>query len=328
VKRVFVAFLMTLAMTLAHALPSPRDVEFQLQSGNYAAARAMVVEVLQAKPDSAQAHLLKAAILVDSDRNMSAARSELELVKTLDQNGKTVNSPLMNRLQSTVNAFYAERQIAQSKLQSVPQPVPQVVQPPVQHQVALANESSGIGFWVLILILVLAAGFALYRILRQHELERVVSGGRTTRKNDEVDDYLARSSYSAPSASSYTPPVPAPVPTPYVRTERHVVHHEHHYDNTGGAMSAGIGAAIGAGVGVLAAETLLHSDRHSAPAPYSPPYSPPVSTSVAPTYSSGSSSWDDERSSRTYDSGSSSWDNAPSPSSSSSSDSDSGSSDW
>jgi len=69
--------------TLAWATPTARDVNAALQRGDFIGAQQMMVEVVQAHPDSARAHYLYAEIL-DHNGQPRQALSELDLARKYD----------------------------------------------------------------------------------------------------------------------------------------------------------------------------------------------------------------------------------------------------
>ena len=54
--KLFISAVLTGAATLALALPTPKDIDASVTSGNFHQAEVMLKEVIEAKPQSAKAH--------------------------------------------------------------------------------------------------------------------------------------------------------------------------------------------------------------------------------------------------------------------------------
>ncbi|NBU17998.1 MAG: tetratricopeptide repeat protein [Betaproteobacteria bacterium] len=53
---------------MALALPSPKDIETEIQAGNFAKAESMLREVIAEKPQSAKAHYELGQVLARQER--------------------------------------------------------------------------------------------------------------------------------------------------------------------------------------------------------------------------------------------------------------------
>jgi uncharacterized protein YktA (UPF0223 family) len=98
-----ITVLAILYTSVALAIVPPEQIEKELASGNFTQARAHVEEVLNEKPNNARAHLMKAFLLAHVDKDVNAARTELDLVKSYDTKGNVVNSPLFKKVKDEVN---------------------------------------------------------------------------------------------------------------------------------------------------------------------------------------------------------------------------------
>lgn len=80
-KRSLVALLLVLVCTLALALPTPKDIETAVNTGQLSQAETMLREVLQEKPQSARAHYELAQVLARTGRKIEARAQMLEAQK-------------------------------------------------------------------------------------------------------------------------------------------------------------------------------------------------------------------------------------------------------
>ncbi|MEY4017042.1 MAG: hypothetical protein RLZZ189_840 [Pseudomonadota bacterium] len=84
----FIAFTTCLAL----ALPSPKDIETEIQAGNFAKAESMLREVIAEKPQSAKAHYELGQVLARQER-YAQAHQELVKAKDIDPTLKFASSP-------------------------------------------------------------------------------------------------------------------------------------------------------------------------------------------------------------------------------------------
>ena len=87
-----VAGALVLSVTLALALPTPKDIEAAVAAGHYTQAETMLREVLQDKPQSAKAHYELGQVLAHEQR-YKEAHTELQKAKDMDPSLKFASSP-------------------------------------------------------------------------------------------------------------------------------------------------------------------------------------------------------------------------------------------
>jgi hypothetical protein len=98
-KKFFAGIILSLATVAALAMPRPSDIENALAAHDYQSAKSMTQEVLRERPDSARAHLLNAAVLLEGDHNREGAAAELKTARLLDKEPRNVsNSSLFGRI--------------------------------------------------------------------------------------------------------------------------------------------------------------------------------------------------------------------------------------
>lgn len=83
---------LALGVTLALALPTPKDIEAAVAAGRYTQAETMLRDVLQDKPQSAKAHYELGQVLAHQQR-YKEAHTELQKAKDLDPSLKFASSP-------------------------------------------------------------------------------------------------------------------------------------------------------------------------------------------------------------------------------------------
>lgn len=336
-------FLLTVFLAVlsaaAFALPSPRQIEDALAARDYASARGMVQEVLRERPDSARAHLLNAYLLEHVDRNVGAARAELQTAAGLDKRGDVKGSALFGRVVAEMDAQPAARAVP-AVAKPAPAPVPLAVPAPGTMK---ADHSGSLLVPFLVFLAIVAVIVAVIVMLvrtRRNAVEIVGRrggyGGGSRAYSDPEPVVPGGGSMAYGYATRSADPGPFVVqPHTIVQPAR-------------GGMTAGENFASTAGgvvAGNVLSDMLLHNHRRyedeprarretsadsaytPAPAPIDPP-APAVDyaseRSSFSSSSSGSDSWGSSSSS--YDSGSSSsWDSG---SSSSDFGSSSGGSDW
>ena len=318
--RKFIAAMVMMSFAiLAFASPTPKQVEDALAANHLGEAKVMIAQVIAEHPTSARAHLLNAYVLAANDHNAVAANTELNLVRSLDKKGDVVNSALFGRTVGVISSLPSAKQPVQQAapvamaLPAMPAPAPL---PPAQH------ESHGFLFFMLILLFVIAAIYAI-----RHFFVSTVTHVH----------YNATPSYTGNNMSTVYTPSTSSYPTSY------------NVPSSGVGVGTAVAAGAVAGVaGAVIAEELIHRNDYqrgyypsqgynnttmssqSTPTPYQPTESIISTENERASFSSGSSSdWDDRSSSSSssYSSSSdsgSSWDSG----SSSSSDSSSSGSDW
>ena len=342
-KKWLFGIVLAVISAVAFALPSPHQIEDALAAKDYDSAHSMVQQVLNEKPDSARAHLLNAFILEHVDHNLGAANQELSNAANLDKRGDVKNSSLFGRTVTEIDAQASKQtrtaSVQQQPVQYAPNPVAAAPTPYVEP----VHKSSGHGFLIFLLIVVVVGLIAYFLIRGATRRDRVVvESVYTPPYRDNTNVRL--SSSSAVSAPRVTYVDPAPV----------VVHHPAPVIvNSGGYGYNNNGLVEGMMIGQMMennrelSREIRDEDRYSsrrresdsssswdntpayvAPAP-EPVKSTPVSYSnERSSYSSGSddswssrssssdsyssssssSSWDSGSSSSSYDSGSSSYD--------------------
>lgn len=82
-KRLITLVLLSLAATLAFALPAPRDIEAAVNAGDLARAESLLREVLAEKPGSAKAHYEMGQVLAREGKSADARR-HLEESRRID----------------------------------------------------------------------------------------------------------------------------------------------------------------------------------------------------------------------------------------------------
>ncbi len=87
-----VASAFVLGVTLALALPTPKDIEATVAAGHYTQAESMLREVLQDKPQSAKAHYELGQVLAHEQRYKDA-QTELQKAKDIEPSLKFATSP-------------------------------------------------------------------------------------------------------------------------------------------------------------------------------------------------------------------------------------------
>ena len=90
--KVFIAWIMVFTACMALALPSPKDIETEMQAGNLAKAESMLREVIAEKPQSAKAHYELGQVLARQE-HYAQAHQELLKAKEIDPTLKFASSP-------------------------------------------------------------------------------------------------------------------------------------------------------------------------------------------------------------------------------------------
>ncbi|MBL8484892.1 MAG: tetratricopeptide repeat protein [Rhodocyclaceae bacterium] len=91
-KKTLVVLVFACASALAFALPSPKDIQTAVESGNYVQAESQLREVLREKPASARAHYELGQVLARVGRKIEA-RAELLEAQRLDPSLKFAANP-------------------------------------------------------------------------------------------------------------------------------------------------------------------------------------------------------------------------------------------
>ncbi len=91
-SKLFIAWIMVFTACMALALPSPKDIETEMQAGNLAKAESMLREVIAKKPQSAKAHYELGQVLARQE-HYAQAHQELLKAKEIDPTLKFASSP-------------------------------------------------------------------------------------------------------------------------------------------------------------------------------------------------------------------------------------------
>ncbi len=91
-SKLFIAWIMVFTACMALALPSPKDIEAEMQAGNLAKAESMLREVIAKKPQSAKAHYELGQVLARQE-HYAQAHQELLKAKEIDPTLKFASSP-------------------------------------------------------------------------------------------------------------------------------------------------------------------------------------------------------------------------------------------
>ena len=91
-SKIFLSWILALTACLALALPSPKDIEAEMQAGNLSKAESMLREVIAEKPQSAKAHYELGQVLARQE-HYAQAHQELVKAKDLDPTLKFASSP-------------------------------------------------------------------------------------------------------------------------------------------------------------------------------------------------------------------------------------------
>jgi tetratricopeptide (TPR) repeat protein len=86
------AFALVVSTCLSLALPSPKDIETEIQAGNLTKAESLLREVIAEKPQSAKAHYELGQVLARQER-YAQAHQELVKAKDIDPTLRFASSP-------------------------------------------------------------------------------------------------------------------------------------------------------------------------------------------------------------------------------------------
>jgi hypothetical protein len=90
--KIFLTWILAFTTCLALALPSPKEIETEMQAGNFAKAESMLREVIAEKPQSAKAHYELGQVLA-REEHYAQAHQELLKAKEIDPTLKYASSP-------------------------------------------------------------------------------------------------------------------------------------------------------------------------------------------------------------------------------------------
>jgi len=90
--KLFLTWILAFTTCLALALPSPKDIESEMQAGNLSKAESMLREVIAEKPQSAKAHYELGQVLARQE-HYAQAHQELLKAKDIDPTLKFASSP-------------------------------------------------------------------------------------------------------------------------------------------------------------------------------------------------------------------------------------------
>jgi tetratricopeptide (TPR) repeat protein len=91
-SKIFLSWLLVFTACLAHALPTPKEIEAEMQAGNLSKAESMLREVIAEKPQSAKAHYELGQVLA-REEHYAQAHQELLKAKEIDPTLKFASSP-------------------------------------------------------------------------------------------------------------------------------------------------------------------------------------------------------------------------------------------
>lgn len=333
-----IAIMMLSVSCFAMAMPSPSQIEGALVAKDYNSAKAMISEVLREKPDSARAHLLNSAILMEGDKNKSAAGEELKNVVRLDKKGDVKGSALFGRIAAEIEA----------PMPKATKPVPAPSYAPVStlkyEQPKPSKEGSMTIVWILLAGAGIAGAVYIYNRKKYNEAElkkQITLDAYKVKAEREWQEVMnARVAQRSSSGVSQADVVRStvrnsPVYEAPVRSRPSSFYDQQSHNNNNGMGAFGTAASVAGGVvaGNLLTDVVRHgfsgtesrkSQQTEAPV-YEPAYEAPAKVDYetrSSSYSSGSdSSWGSSSGSSSSDYSSSSdsgssWDSGGSSSSS------------
>ena len=219
--KLFLTWILAFTTCLALALPSPKDIEAEMQAGNLAKAESMLREVIAEKPQSAKAHYELGQVLARQERS-AQAHQELVKAKDIDPTLKFASSP------EKFNAVFDKVSQLQNKTPTAQQSVATV-----QAQSPAPAQSEGINMnYVLIGIAGLVGLALIIRLARPKP--PVANYAPTYPQTNPNGSAVAQRGFGqqyAPGAPQQQPYGPAPA----------------------GGMGSGIGGAVIGGLAGVAA---------------------------------------------------------------------------
>lgn len=269
--KIFLSWILAFTACLALALPSPKEIEAEIQAGNLSKAESMLREVIAEKPQSAKAHYELGQVLARQE-HYAQAHQELLKAKDIDPTLKFASSPeKFNAVFDKVNQLQRNTPSTQHNVGTS------------QTQSPAAVQSSGINLnYVLIGIAGLVALALIIRMARP--APPVTTYAQSYPQTNPDGSAVAQRGFG----QQYTPGTPQP----YGPAQ------------TGGVGSGIGGAVIGGLAGVAAGYALSKAmegdhgagNANAAPAPSSGYV--PFDTPAPPDFGSfdsgsGGDSWDD-----------------------------------
>ena len=122
--KLFLTWILAFTTCLALALPSPKDIEAEMQAGNLAKAESMLREVIAEKPQSAKAHYELGQVLARQE-HYAQAHQELLKAKDIDPTLKFASSPeKFNVLYDKVSQLQNKTSNAQHSVATAQAPSP------------------------------------------------------------------------------------------------------------------------------------------------------------------------------------------------------------
>ena len=154
-----------LCASVALALPTQKDVEAAVKSGDYTQAQTMMQEVVDAKPGSAKAHYLYAEILAHNGRFEDATAQALK-AKQLDpkisftspEKFRHFEALLLNSSQGGKTGAPAQSRIQSPQSTIVTAPAAQLPAPAPAEQ----RQSGGFGWGAILLIVVIVGALIMF----------------------------------------------------------------------------------------------------------------------------------------------------------------------
>lgn len=118
--KIFTAWLMAFTACIALALPSPKDIETEIEAGNLSKAETMLREVIAQKPQSAKAHYELGQVLARQEK-YGQAHEELVKSKEIDPSLKFASSPeKFNAVFDKVNQLHLATPVQQIQKGATP----------------------------------------------------------------------------------------------------------------------------------------------------------------------------------------------------------------
>ena len=122
--KLFLTWILAFTACMALALPSPKDIEAEMQAGNLAKAESMLREVIAEKPQSAKAHYELGQVLARQE-HYAQAHQELLKAKDIDPTLKFASSPeKFNVLYDKVSQLQNKTSNAQHSVATAQAPSP------------------------------------------------------------------------------------------------------------------------------------------------------------------------------------------------------------
>lgn len=127
-SKIFLSWILAFTACLALALPTPKEIEAEMQAGNLSKAESMLREVIAEKPQSAKAHYELGQVLA-REEHYAQAHQELLKAKEIDPTLKFASSPeKFNTVFDKVSQLQNATPTAQHSVATAPTQSPAAVQ--------------------------------------------------------------------------------------------------------------------------------------------------------------------------------------------------------